>query len=264
MRVSLLLAILVAPAQANELLHWEFLHDHLLVEAIDGDVEKAGAAYRDLVHNLSADDPTRAEALYWLGRVSYAQGETEEAGNALREGVRTGVMRQRSLELLGQMALEEHSVKTTPSTWDFETEVHGFVHPWRYADKGSILRSDGVLRWLTNIDQQLEDRLVVGFDRPSPTPQGAVLRIRSLTIPAHLQLVVTDTTDRRYVFNQVIKLEPGAEFVDIDCNFEQLRDGENKRQLDPRQIDQLILVDRSNHYGQNGNNEILIDRFTVY
>jgi hypothetical protein len=213
---------------------------------------------------LPADDPTRAEALYWLGRVSYAQGETEQARSALREGVRTGAMRRRSLELLGQMALEEHSIVTTPTSWDFQTATHGFVHPWRYMDKGSISNSEGQLRWVTHIDQQLEDRLVVGFDRPTPTPQGARLRIRSLTQPAHLKLILTDTTDHKYALAQTIELQPGAEFVDIDIRFADVEPIDNDSTFEPRQIDKLILEDRSGQHGQSGSNEILIDSFTVY
>jgi hypothetical protein len=264
MKASLLLWALLLPAEGAEPYNWEFLYDHLLVEALDGDANTARTAYQELVHNLPADDPTRAEALYWLGRVSYAQGETKEAQNALREGVRTGSMRQRSLELLGQMALEEHSIKATPSSWDFESSSHGFVHPWRYVAKGSISTSDGTLLWLTTIDRQLDDRLVVGFDRPSPTPIGAKIRIRTVNKIARLKLIVTDTADNQYTFDDVIELRPDGDFVDLHFRFSDLRPITGASSFDAKRIDKLIIEDRSSEYGVSGMNEIQVDRFEVY
>lgn len=264
MKASLLLWMLLTQAEAGEPYNWEFLYDHLLAEALDGESGPARAAYQELVHSLPAEDPTRAEALYWLGRVSYAQGDTENAQSVLREGVRAGAMRQRSLELLGQMALEEHSIKRTPSSWDFETSTHGFVHPWRYVAKGSIAASDGVLRWTTTIDQLLDDLLVVGFDRPTPTPRGAKMRIRSVNKTARLQLVVTDTANHRYMFNEVIELKPDGEFVEIDCSFDDLRSLDNETEFQAKKIDKLIIEDRSSEYGATGRNEIQIEHFEVY
>ena len=264
MKASLsLLCALVAAAQAEDRRNWEYLYDHLLVEAVDGDTETASDAYRELIRSLPDDAPTRSEALYWLGRVEYAAGAIEAAQVTLRDGVRAGTQRRRSLELLGQIALEQTAIIRVPTTWTFEGAGHGFVHPWRYMDKGTISTNGQSLVWTTFIDHQ-EDRLVVGFDRATPAPQGVELRLRTINQDAQLQVLLSDTKDQLFTHPEFIALGITSEFLTIDLQFAEFVQTNTTATIDPRQIDRLILRDVSGKFEANGPNEIHIDLFRVY
>ena len=253
-------------AQAADRANWDFLHDSLLLEAIDGDIKKADRIYTDLVRNLSIEDPTRAEALFWLGRTRLALGDEEGAREVLREGVRAGQMRKQCLDLLGQMELERTSITTIPVQWPFDTEAHGFIHPWHYADKGAIrIRQSEVLSWTTTVDSHQSDRLMVGFREPTPQPRGMRFRVQAVDIPAYLNIEIHDVYGRIYHMPVAQVEVPVGRFIQVVADFRTMvpLNPEHGR-LVPSRIDRLVLEDVTAAQGGSGSNEILIDDFEVY
>jgi len=249
------------------------LHDSLLLEAVYHDVDGALVIYGNLVKNLGADDPVRSEALYWMGRARYEQGEVDGAREALRECVRIGVEKGRCLELLGRIELEQTSITSVPVRWTFDDTTHGFVHPWRYADKGAIRihregeRDNPMLAWHTRVDVRGDDQLVVGFRDPQPAPRGIRFQVRSSDLEAALRLQVFDIYGHKYTPARrgVIRVRRG-QLVLVDLQFRDL-EGDDPAQvpLAPQDIDRLVIQDVTAYYGGGtGENEIYIDDFEVY
>ena len=81
----------VSAAFASELDSRIQLYDALLVD-VHGDLEAAVQRYGDLSKNLSDEDPTLSESLYWLGHGLYDLGRIPEARQALSDGIRSGGM----------------------------------------------------------------------------------------------------------------------------------------------------------------------------
>lgn len=266
----LLLLALVAQAQDTRAA-WEQLHDALLSESAYGEVDPATGVYEELVRSLGADDPVRARALYWLGRARYSRDDVDGAREALRECVRIGIEKAPCLALLGRIELEQSSISTVPVTWTFDDTTHGFVHPWRYADKGSIRilqgpdQADGTLAWRTRVDVRGDDQLVVGFDDPKPTPRGVMFLVRSSDLDAVLRVLVYDIYDRRFVASgsQALIRLPRGELAYVDLDLGDFTGDTGK--LDTTQIDRLVLQDVTASYGNAaGDNEIYLDDFHVY
>jgi len=261
-----------AQAQDNPA-SWEILHDSLLLEAAYHDVDGALVIYGQLVKNLGADDPVRSEALYWLGRARYEQGEVDGAREALRECVRIGIGKARCLELLGRIELEQSGIVSVPVRWTFDDTTHGFVHPWRYAAKGAIRihregdRDNPMLAWHTQVDVRGDDQLVVGFRDPVPPPRGLRFLVRSSELDAALRLQVFDIHGRKYVaaHRAVIRVPRGQQIL-VDMRFRDL-EGDDPEQVRfaPKDIDHVVLQDVTAYYGGgSGENELYIDDFEVY
>lgn len=251
---------------------WEALHDTLLLEAADYDVEAAAQRYDQLARDLGPDDPVRSEALYWLGRALYEQGDVDDARVALRECVRSSFEKARCLKLVGQIELASNAIATVPVRWSFNDLRHGFVHPWRYATKGSIrIQQEGVtdpvLAWRTVADTRSDDQLVVGFDSPRPPPTRIRFLVRSQQLDAYLRLNVYDVFGNRYTApppDTVVRV-PRGEMVVIDLGLDDLQ-GEDpgQRRFNPAQIDRLVIQDVTAYYGGGtGANELYLDDFKV-
>jgi len=253
---------------------WERLHDMMLLEAADHAVDEAADGYDDLARALGPDDPARSEALYWLGRLRYEQGDVDGARTVLRECVRTGLDKARCLELLGRIELDQSSITTVPVRWTFDDTTHGVVHPWRYADKGSIRihregeLDDPMLAWSTVVDARKDDQLVVGFASPSPTPEGVRFLLRSRDLEAYVRVQVYDTQGRRYEAAppKAVLHVPRGEMIIVDLSFDQLTsDDPAPTPFDPDAIDRLVIQDVTAFYGATtGPNELSIDDFQVY
>ncbi len=264
-----LLGALIALAQ-EERASWDTLYDTLLLEAADHDVGRALRTYEVLGRTLGADDPVRSEALYWLGRARYEQGEVDGARDALRECVRTGGMRASCLELLGRLELEQMSITAVPTTWTFDDPAHGFVHPWRYAHKGSIRlhetdRGDAMLAWRTTVGARSDDQLWVGFSEPSPPPRGVKFLLRSSDLRAFVRLHVVDIHGRRYSARRPVEV-PAGQMVVVDVALRTLQAEDPQHPpLDPRRLHRLVVQDVTAYHGTGrGENELLLDDFQVY
>lgn len=246
------------------------LQDTLLVEAADHAVVQATRNYEVLVKNLGADDPVRSEALYWLGRARYEQGEVGGARDALRECVRTGGMRSSCLELLGRIELEQGAIREIPAEWTFDRTTHGFLHPWRYADKGAIRLAPGQqgdpgLAWRTTVDARGDDQLWVGFDSPDPAPRGVRFLLWSDRIESWIRLHASDIHGRRYSTPQSFRV-PAGEMIVVDVHMDELEPEDPATPpLDPAELYRLTLQDVTAYHGAaRGDNELFLDDFQVY
>lgn len=179
----------------------EEVEDALLVEAAYGDWASAVRTYGRIVANRPIDDPSRARALYALGRLQSELGEPEAARTALLEGIRTGSCLDPCHELLGRIELEQESITTLPVRWTFDDSDHGFFHPWQFDDRGTIRlerrSEDTFLLWRTTVDVR-GDQLVVGFDNPTPPPSRIRFTAQARLTEAWLQVVVIDDLGRAY------------------------------------------------------------------
>jgi hypothetical protein len=162
------------------------------------------------------------------------------------------------------MALEETSVTKTPTEWTFDNGAHGFVHPWRHMDKGSISVKDGYLLWTTTAAQQDEDELVVGFNHPTPGPKGVRISLSSFINDAYLSVTFSDTTNQLFEHTAPILLERSTEDRTIDIPFATLKGAKSGLPPDPKQIDRLTIQNQSGRNAISGLNEIHIAHFSVY
>ena len=83
MLLSALLALAPA-AHAQDLRLWQSVHEGMLKEASEGDLQSAISWYEGLAESVEPGEPSAGELYYWLGRARYIQGEAEGARRALR------------------------------------------------------------------------------------------------------------------------------------------------------------------------------------
>lgn len=271
--LALWLALFAAPAQADEIDAWVKLYDGLLTEAADNDIEAAVTTYQGLARTLPAGQPLRGITLYWLGRALDSDGDERAARDALRECVRAGNARTRCLDLLGRIELESAAVRTVPTTWTFDDSTHGFIHPWVYADMGSIRLEDSggphgkVLVWSTTVSPDSDDQLLLGFSQPRPAPSRLRFDVLATRQDAALRLVVFDTLGRRYLSDDggAVEIVHRDRWQRIRLNLNALSPLDDDAPLNPSQIDHLVLQDISAFQGApSGPNELWIDDVEVY
>jgi tetratricopeptide (TPR) repeat protein len=188
------------------------------MESVDGDLDGASAAYQRLVRNQPADHPARAKALYHLGRTHYTLGDHENARKALLDGVRTIPARPECLALLGQLELEQSSVKTIPLQWRFDDDNHGIVHPWEYAERGST-RIEGagtnpMLAWRSTVDVLNADRLVIGFRVEGKPPTFLEVKVAA-SQQTRIQVLVTDIYGEQSVAYAPTSVGPSAKNLKV-------------------------------------------------
>ena len=269
----MILAFWAAAALGGDLENWEALHQGLLLAA-SGDLSGAIGSYEGLKRNLPAEDPLRAEALYWLGHSRWIQGDVEGAGAELRECARVpSVHRVNCLELLNEIELEASSIASIPMKWSFDAP-HGFVHPLAYSDKGSLRIAadapggDAALQWLTVVDSRKDDLVVVGFRDPHPVPSEIRFSARSTAFPARLRLWVYDTLGRRYtVHGQSAVQVPTDRWVEVVVPLAHLEsDDPTAGPLQLGLIERLVLQDVTAFgpsLAASGENALYIDDFVV-
>ena len=205
--------LVLATAQAQDLSGTDrraVLQDGLLREAM-GDAVGAIALYRTLSTGGADDDPVRLDALQALGRLYDDIGEVSLAREALLEGVRSGS--RACQDQLERIDIEAESITTVPVLWTFDSPDHGFFHPWTVQDRGAIrLGVDPLgeksLEWST--EPRRRDHLVVGLDRPQPTPEVLRFMVRSSRLEVLLQLVVEDDLGNTWRMPDAVTVAPGA------------------------------------------------------
>lgn len=265
------LALLSAPALADDVADWQRLNEAKLHEAL-GDLPEAIAAYERLLASsgMTDDDPVRSRVLYRLGSARYAAGRTEAAKRALIDAVRTASpSREACLELLERIALDESSVRTVPTLWRFDDDRHGVVHPFAAEEKGRSVRIDPVapggdpaLAWTTVVDPRRDDHLVVGLVEPTPRPRGVRFQAMASRIPAALRLVAYDTLGQRYVAPFVAV--PTGEWTAVSVELRDLRDETGVR-AERADLDRLEIRDATAFTGLwTGENTLWIDDFEVF
>lgn len=263
--------LLAALAHGDDRENWFELHDAMLVQSVDGDLEEAARRYERLVRDLPDDDRTRTEAIYRLAQARYAQGELDAARDALHDRVRKEVCRARCQDLLGEIALEVDAVATVPTRWTFEEPDHGITHPWTHQGQGSIRiatpvgEEDPALVWSTTVDRRGVDRLVVGFAEPTPPPAGVRFHLQSEARDAWIRVSAEDDLGRVF---QVPDPEgvPARGGRVLEFRFADMRTASpDGAQLDPATLTRLRIADvTALEGGETGPNELILDDFEVF
>lgn len=280
--MALLLLALIAPlagAAPNQRIatgreNLDALEDALLAESVYGDLQGAARTYEQLVRTLSVEDPSRAEALFALGRVRAELDEPHAAREALLEGIRTGSCLDPCQELLGRIELEADSITTLPVRWTFDDSDHGFFHPWQFDDKGTIrlerttaadAQSNTALVWHTIIDIRKGDQLIVGFRRPTPEPRTLAFSARSRVSDAWLHVVILDDFGRTYALPTGAFWVPVERTVRIEVDLNEVHPVDPVHPLlDPGRINRVQIRDVSAVEGAPpGPNTLYLDDFTV-
>jgi len=268
-----LLAWLSSTAWANEIDAWVELYDGILIEAADNDVDAAVRTYEGLSRTLAADEPLRGISLYWLGRALDSDDDARGARSALRECVRSGHARARCLDLLGRIELEGRAIRRVPTRWDMSDGEHGFIHPWLYAEKGSIRMGDGdtehptVLVWSTTVSPDLDDQLLMGFVNPEPAPRGLRLMMRPTRQDTAIRMVVFDVHRNRFLMpgDVGVRVLQRAEWTTLRLDLSELVPVDGVRALNPAEIDHVVLQDVSAFQGApSGANDLWIADVRVY
>lgn len=245
--------------------HWEMLHEGLLLEAAYGDARGAILRLERLAKELPESDPSRAQALYWLGRMRASLGDLDGALDALQEGARTvGPARSQCLALIGEIELERSAITRVPARWTFDNDTEGFVHLWPWSEgRGSVrvgapsAGEDPVLQWTSSLESGETDVLVAGWRHPSPSPRGVRFQAFGLAPDVRLRLVATDGDGRRFT-SGVVAVPDGA-WNAVELRFEQF-DGDGV--LSTASLSRLELVLLGGPRG--GEIGVRIDDFEVF
>ena len=195
-------SLISGPAYAEDYQqYWEQLHEALLKESVDGDLDGALKIYDYLGVHLSPLEetgPILVEALYQLGYGHFKKGELEKARVKLKECIRVGNS-ERCRQLLSRIALQANAVTTLPIRWDFDDRQHGFV---LLSGVGAVtvVQQDEVsaLKWAWPTGQN-SDTLAIRIDGRQSPPRKARLfagleRGRRLLYP-----VAEDRNGQRFV-----------------------------------------------------------------
>jgi hypothetical protein len=256
---------------------WALVQEALLNDALRGDLDAAVAGYEQVVEHLlpasggrqpPVSDPSLASALFWLGQARWAQGDVGGARLALDQCIRSGLDKDRCLDLRSHIDLEVDSVRKVPVTWTFDDEHHGFFHPRALWNRGTIRtvgdQGGSFLQWTTTLDGDTHDELVVGFRDPSPAPSTVRLVARSEALDGALQIVLEDTDGHSYVHEaRPIRL-PRGETVDIRLSLDSFRAlVPGSPPLDVRRLHRLRVRDATALTGQLGRNVWAFDLFEV-
>lgn len=274
MRRAVLAALLALaiPARAQERTAVDLLQTALLQEAAYGNHTEAMQIYQRLVRELPLDSAVRAQAVYRLSRSMYELGDVPGAREVLKEGIRTGSCTATPCyTLLGQITLEESSVRKLPVRWSFSSNDHGLLHPWEYDDKGSIRvqsrdeAANPALIWRTIVDVRKDDRLVVGFDRPMPAPARIRFRVQAEDRTAAIRVRVLDGAGQIHGLpdGMIDVLPERPTSVSVDLSRLENLDPEGPR-LDPANIAMLTIEDVSALTGTTlGPHALYIDDFAI-
>jgi hypothetical protein len=265
-----ILALFAGLSLASPVDSWQDLHEARLAEALDHDTPRAEKIYRRLIQSLAADDPIREEALYSLGNSLYASGYRDDAVSVLVEGLRTARSRARFQDLLQLIELDQTSIREVPTTWDFEDDLHGILHPWGYQDKG-ILRVasvDGnrVLAWSTTVVSGEEDQVLVGIHRPDPAPSGLRFDIGATQFDSWVEVAIYDDLGEAWVWGGGrIRARTGL-LLTFDLPMSGFRRASDAPgQLDPATANRLVIRDVTAFHGEStGEHALLFDDFSVY
>lgn len=260
------------PAPSGEPTHEQQFQDALLAESASGDHATAARAYEQILRTTALGDPVRKAALYRLAVLQYELGNLGKARKVLQEGIRTGECTNAvCYTLLDQINLEEISVSELPVRWTFSNNDHALLHPWEYDDKGIIRvqardeAANPALIWATEVDVRKDDRLVVGFDNPSPPPRRIDFYTKADNRPGALRVRVLDDLGRAYE-------PPGGPFrITPDRPTHVVVDLARVTPLDPEDppfvpstIAKLILIDASAASGSPpGSHVLYLDNFVI-
>ena len=204
MRFALIAALctLFQTAYSAEYLEeWERLHEALLKESADGDLDGALIIFESLAGRLSSSPetgPILAEALFQLGYGYAKQGNTDLARVKLKECIRVSGS-PRCRHLLSKIALDENALKELPVRWDFDNRQHGFVLiPGIGSVQVEVQEGSSHLKWSLPSGSN-PDVLALTMNEPKPGPRKVRLSAYLAQGERLIYPVVEDQSGQRYV-----------------------------------------------------------------
>jgi tetratricopeptide (TPR) repeat protein len=253
---SLLLAVplaaLPAAAHAQDLRLWQSVHEGMLKEASEGDLQSAISWYEGLAESVDPDEPSAGELYYWLGRARYIQGESEGARRALRQAAEAPETTDRARALLGQIDALDLQVRKLPVSHTFDTGTSHWLHAWERQGRGAIdigtpePGDDPAMAWATAVADRQDDKIQMGFS-PQVTPASFELSFRSRVFPAYVLVAVEDDRGAYYSLPDPVEI-PTDGWVTVEAKPEDFRPIESGASAGagnawPRTIRNLILAD---------------------
>ncbi len=241
---------LVGLALAQDVRAWQALHEGMLMEAGEGEVQRAVSWYEGLIEGLPEDDNSQPELHYWLARARYALGEAEGARRALRVAADDPAFEDRAEALLGQIDSLDLQVRQLPVHHDFETGTSHWLHSWQHAGRGAIATDlspgeDGhALAWQTVVNDRLDDRILLTFSPEASRVRSIAFDLRSEAFPAHLHPLIEDAEGQLYSLAEPL-LVPTDDWLTVELSPNDFRrlEGSGRGTARPPEVSVLLFAD---------------------
>lgn len=230
--LALLLAL--APAWGQDLRAWQSMHDGMLIELIDGDIDQAIDWYEGLISALPEDDPSYPRLAYWKARALVVSGETEAALQTLEALPGMPVVSLQASVLSARLKATQKQIESLPVHHSFRTSTESWVHDWRNPGKGSIgldspsLGGDRTLAWNTRVEEGEEDAIGILMAETASRPRMIRMSIRSDLLSAFVLPTIEDLEGNRYTLDQPISLHRN-DWVALDLRLSDFRPAEGRR-----------------------------------
>ena len=134
------------------------MHDGMLIELMDGELNQAVDWYQGLLTALPEDDPPREQLTYWMARAYVSSGDLDAAHKALQQLEQSGTTPERVARLLARIKGLSLQIQSLPVHHSFRSGTENWVHSWSDPDKGHIglERPDSggnrTLAWTTHVE----------------------------------------------------------------------------------------------------------------
>ena len=235
------LLLLSLPAWGQDLRAWQGMHEGMLAEVMDGDLEQSIDWYAGLSKALPKDDPTHQSLRYWEARANYSIGDQESSRKILNELIETKQKNRRAEILLGRIRAYEQRIQALPIHHSFLDSTEHWVHGWKNPGKGSLGLAtpngggDRTLAWSTRVEEGEEDAIALFFDTNASKPSIFRLSIRSDEISGWVLPTLEDIYGSRFTIAQPISLHRG-DWVALDLripDFQPTKANPNRRKPGP-------------------------------
>jgi len=243
------LLLLVLPAWGQDLRAWQGMHDGMLIELIDGDLDQAVDWYEGLIKALPASDPSKPQLEYWQARALYARGEAEAASETLKRVLQLNPQARNAATFLARLQAAERRIKKLPIHNSFRSSTENWVHGWRNPGKGSLnlAQPDGggdrTLAWTTQVQEGEDDAIGIFFDRAAATPRMVRLSIRSDELSAMVLPTIVDRQGNHYTLASPISLHR-KDWVALDLRMGDFRPVESgSAPVRPRNVQSFQIRD---------------------
>ena len=226
--------LFLLPAWGQDLRAWQSMHDGMLIELIDGEMEQAIEWYEGLLTALPEDDPSHASLSYWMARAMVVSGDVEEALTVLQAMPETPSISMQARVLSERLEANQKAIPSLPVHHSFRNSTESWVHDWRNPSKGSIgldspsLGGDRTLTWNTRVEEGEEDAIGILFEEAASRPRMLRLSIRSDLLSAFVLPTIEDWEGNRYTLDQPISLHRN-DWVALDLRMNDFRPVEGRR-----------------------------------
>lgn len=204
------------------------MHDGMLIELVDGDLDQAIDWYEGLMTALPEDDPSFSELTYWMARALVVSGNIDAALQTIESLPNTGSLSLQASILSARLEATKQRIHSLPIHHSFRTSTENWVHGWRNPNKGSIgldspsLGGDRTLAWNTRVEEGEDDSIGILFDAAASNPSMIRLSIRSDLLSALVLPTIEDLDGNRYTLDQPVSLHRN-DWVALDLRMNDFR-----------------------------------------